>query len=394
MVKDERSGILARLRGVRRRWWAAAGVLVLVLVGAGTWFGTAGGQTAGSTQRITSTVSKGTYKTTVSATGTITPKRAEDLTFSSAGTVSAVEVAVGDRVVQGDVLARIDDTALVAQRTAAESAVTAALSQLSEDSGGSSTQVASDEAALASARSQLTAAQDAVDHATLRAPFSGTVSAVGYAVGDTADGSGAPNASGTSTAAITVISPRRLLVDAEVSAADVSRLKKGMQAAITPTGGGDVVYGVVSQVGFIASASDSGAAQFPVTISVTGPPTGMYPGASASVAITVKQATDILAVPTAAVHTASDGSSYVDVVKNGSTTRAAVELGEVYGAETEVLSGIKVGDVVEVVSFTGRRGTGTNPGGGAGNLNLPEGQLPGSVTFSGGKPPVIQGSGG
>src|SRR5215212_9075836 len=107
------------------------------------------------TQRITATVARGTYKTTVSATGTITPRRQEDLTFSSPGTVTRVAVAVGDKVKKGDVLAAIDASSLRAQLDAAEAQVTAAETQLDEDSDASSTQIAADDAALAAAQSDL-----------------------------------------------------------------------------------------------------------------------------------------------------------------------------------------------------------------------------------------------
>ncbi|MGO4255887.1 efflux RND transporter periplasmic adaptor subunit [Marmoricola sp. RAF53] len=375
--------IPGRLRAVRRRWWVVVAA-VLVLAGAGAWFGLASGDDSAGVQRITATVATGTYKDTVSASGTITPKKEADVAFTSSGTVTAVEVAVGDKVTRGDVLARIDDDVLVAQRAAAQAQVDAAQSQLSEDSGASSTQVAADEAALASARSQLAEAADAVGNATLRAPFAGTVSVVGYAVGDTVGGSTGGNGSAAAggsdgaTAAITVITPRRLLVEANVSAADVSRLKTGMQAEITPTGGGDVVYGTVTEVGVIASASSSGAAQFPVTIEVTGTPAGLYPGSSATVAITVKQATDVLAVPTAALHSDADGTTYVYVVRDGKRVRTTVKTGTAYGAQTEVLSGVKAGDEIEVVTISGQRGTGTNRNRQGGNLTFPGGaELPG-----------------
>ena len=391
MSNRTKPGVLRRLGSLRRRWWAVIAAVV-ILAGAGGWYAMASGRSGDDTTRITATVSRGTYKTTVSATGTITPRRDQDLSFSSSGsssgTVTAVEVAVGDRVKKGDVLARIDDSALLAQRDAADSQVDAARSQLAEDADASASQIAADEAALAAAQSQLAQAQQAVDEATLRAPFDGTVSAVGYAVGDQVGGTGAqgdPTGSGT-TAAITVISPRSLLVEANVSASDVSRLKAGLQAEITPTGGGDAVYGTVSRVGVIATASDSGAAQFPVRIAVTGSPAGLYPGSTASVAITVKQATDVLAVPTAAVHSADDGSTYVYLVEDGKRVRTTVKLGDAYGAQTEVVSGIEEGDVVEVLSITGRRGSGGDrngpeggfqfPGGGEGP---PSGSVPGSV---------------
>lgn len=378
---------------VRRRWWVVT-ALVVVLAGAGAWFRLAGGDDGGNTQRITAAVSRGTHKDTVSATGTISPKRDEDLAFTSSGTVTSVEVEVGDRVQKGDVLARIDDTALIAQRDAAEAQVTAAETQLEEDADASSAQVSADEAALASARNQLAEAQDAVENATLRAPFAGMVSAVGYEVGDQAGGVSQNDGTsdGSSSTGITVISPRALLVEANVSAADVTRLKKGMQVEITPAGGGPMVYGTVSEVGVIASASDSGAAQFPVTIAVTGSPSGIYPGSSASVSVTVSQATDVLTVPTQALHS-SGNTTYVYVVDDGKRSKRTVTIGRAFGMQTEVTAGLKEGETVEVISFTRRdSGSGNDDSGGGNVFELPEGvqrgDLPGGGAFPGGGPAI------
>jgi hypothetical protein len=186
-----------------------------------------------------------------------------------------------------------------------------------------------------------------------------------------------------------VISPRSLEVDANVSAADVSRLKKGMQVEITPTGGGDVVYGTVSEVGVIATASDSGAAQFPVTVDVTGRPTGLYAGSTASLAITVKQATDVLAVSTQALHADGD-QTFVYLVDGSKRTKRVITVGETYGMQTEVRSGLKEGDVVELISFSAPRG-GNN--GGTNDLRLPEGGFGGTAP-GGGQGPVLVQKGG
>ncbi|WP_183408153.1 efflux RND transporter periplasmic adaptor subunit [Nocardioides pocheonensis] len=369
-------------------------LVVLVAVAAGGWIWLNRGDAAAA-QRITATVARGTYKTTVSATGTITPKRLEDLSFSSSGTVTDVAVAVGDKVQKGDVLARIGTASLQAQVDAAEAQLTAAEAQLSDDSSASSTQRAADRASIASAQSDLAQARDALDEATMRAPFSGTVSAVGYHVGDTVgSSSGAPTANGSSdsTAAITVISPRALEVDANVSAADVAKLKKGMQVEITPTGGGDPAYGTVSEVGVIATASDSGAAQFPVTVDVTGKPSGLYAGSTADLAITIKQATDVLAVSTAALHMDGD-QPYVYVVEGTKRTRRNVEVGETYGAQTEIRAGLEEGDVVELVSFTAPRGS--NKGnGGTNEFRVPGGGSFGGNGPGGNQPPVLIQQGG
>jgi multidrug efflux pump subunit AcrA (membrane-fusion protein) len=377
--------LVGRFRAVRRRGWVISLVAVVAVV-AGGWTWMSRGDDAGA-QRITATVARGTYKTTVSATGTITPRRQEDLTFSSSGTVTRVAVSVGDKVKKGDVLAAIDTASLRAQLDAAEAQVTAAETQLSEDSDASATQLAADRASLASAESDLDAAQEAVEDATLRAPFNGTVSAVGFEVGDQAGSADGQTVDGSgSTPAITVISPRALQVDASVSAADISQLKTGMQVEITPTGGGEPAYGTVTEVGVIATASDSGAAQFPVTVDVTGRPTGLYAGSTASLAITVKQATDVLAVSTQALHSDADGT-YVYVIDGTKRTERVVTVGETYGAQTEVLSGLEEGDVVELVSFSAPRGSNNGGNGPTTNFELPEGGIGGK---DGGPPVLIQ----
>ena len=364
-------------------------LVVVVALGAGgrTWLKRDDGS---DTRRITATVARDTLRTTVSATGTITPRRQEDLTFSSSGTVTRVAVEVGDEVEKGDLLATIDSTALRARLDAAEAQLTAAETQADGDGDASSTQRAADDAAVASAQSDVAAAQDALAAATMRAPFAGTVSAVGYEVGDqVGSGSTTPAAdSSGSSPAITVISPHALQVDATVSAADVSRLKQGMQVQITPTGGGDVAYGTVAEVGVIATASDSGAAEFPVTVDVTGTATGLYAGSTASLEITVEQATDVLAVSTQALH--SDGDrTFVYVVDGTKRTKRVVEVGETYGMQTEVLSGLEEGDVVELVSFTAPRGSGNDPGGT--NVKIPDSGFGGNLPGGGQGPVIIEG---
>jgi len=363
-------------------------LLLLVAFGAGgwTWMNRGGGS---DTQRLTATVARDTFKSTVSATGRITPKREADLSFSSSGTVTRVAVDVGDRVEKGDVLATIDTASLQAALDAAEAQLAAAKTQAADDGGASSTQQAADDAAVASAESELEAAQDALDAATIRAPFSGTVSAVGYEVGDQA-GSSSPASDGSgSTPAITLISPHSLQVDANVSASDVSQLKKGMQVQITPTGGGDVVYGTVAEVGVIATAGDSGAAQFPVTVDVTGRTTGLYAGSTASLEITVKQATDVLAVSTQALHNDGD-QTYVYVLEGSRRTKRVVQVGETYGMQTEVVSGLKEGDVVELISFAAPRGSDKGNSGGD-NIQIPDGGFRGNLPGGGQGPVVIEG---
>ena len=360
-----------RLRQVRRRWWVIALVLVMAAAG-GVWW-TQRDTPAAAATTTNATVTRGDFSTTVTATGTIQPARQEDLSFADSGEVTKVLVAAGDRVRRGQVLARIDDDALVAQRDAADSALDAALTQLDEDqdADASDTQLAADEAGVAAVRSQLAQAQDAVDDAVLRAPMNGTVSAVNVAVGDQAGSLG-----GEATAAITVISTATFRVDASVGATDAATLKEGMQVQITPTGGAETVYGTVATIGRIATADSSGAATFPVTSDVTGHPTGLYAGSSADLVITTEKVTDVLTVPTPALHF-ENGETWVWVVDGSDRTRTTITTGTTYGMSTEVLTGLAEGDQVEIEMFS-PTGGGNRGDQGVGPVMQFDGPPPGS----------------
>ena len=257
-------------------------------------------------------------------------------------------------------LARIDDDTLTAQHTAAESSLEAALVQLDDDqdADASATQLAADEASVAAARSQLAQAEEAVQDAVLRSPMKGTVSAVNLAVGDQVGGIAADSA------AITVISTRSFEVAASVGATDAAALKKGMQAEISPTGATETVYGTVASIGAIATADSSGAATFPVTIDVTGKPKGLYAGSSADVVITTKKVTDVLTVPTPALHT-ENGETWVwlvDATADGGRRKVTITTGTTYGMSTAVKSGLSEGDQVQIEVFSPTGGGGTRQG--------------------------------
>ncbi|MCW2707455.1 MAG: HlyD family efflux transporter periplasmic adaptor subunit, partial [Frankiales bacterium] len=262
------------------------------------------------------TVSAGTVQATVTTTGTIEPKQNEDLSFPVSGTVASVAATVGQKVTKGAVLATVDSTTLQSAVTTAQAAVTAADQQVSAVAGGTATQVAAAAAQLASANTDLANAQAALASASLTAPFSGTVAAVSMAVGDVV-GSGSTGTSSstgkststntssttstTTTDTITLISTDAWIVNASVGSSDLAQLKKGMQAQITPIGATQQVFGTVSSLGIVATSSGTGtSATFPVVIAVTGNPTGLYAGASATVNLVVKQLSNVLTVPTPA----------------------------------------------------------------------------------------------
>ena len=173
------------------------------------------------------------------------------------------------------------------------------------------------------------------------------------------------------------------LVNATVSSSDLAQLKKGLQATITPSGAAQDIFGTVRSVGVVASSSSSGTAEFPVVIDVTGHPTGLYAGTTATVAITVKQLTDVITVPTLAVHTTS-GQTTVQVSKNGTVSTVPVTVGGVFGSSTQITKGIAEGDQVVVTLRT--LGSTSTTGSPTGNRSRSfGGEFPGGGTFGGGQ---------
>ena len=374
--------------------------VVLVTAGAvGGWWWSSRAAASPTAAATTSTqlvaASLGTVKQTVSASGTVEPADTSTASFTSSGTVTSVDVEVGDTVTKGQVLATIDDADLEDAVTLAAASVTAAQDQV--DSASTSESLASAKAQRASARSQLADAQAALAGATLRAPMTGTVAGVSYAPGDSTGTGGSGSSGGTgsssgtdSTAAasstgIQVVDTSTWVVEASVSSGDLGELRKGLQATITPSGAAQNVFGTVRSVGVVASSSSSGTASFPVVIDVTGTPEGLHAGTTATVAITVKQLTDVLTVPTQAVRT-TDGATTVQLSKDGTVTTTPVTVGGVYGTSTVITDGLAEGDQVVVVTRSVPRTRSTTSTGS--NQQPGQGGFPGGGDFGGGGPPA------
>ena len=422
MVRKRLTERWRRLGRTARILLAAGVAAVVVGGGAGAWALTREDTAQAQAMQVQAT--SGTVKETVSAGGTVEAAETADLSFEVSGTVTKIYVAEGDTVKKGDPLARVDDTTLVAARTAAESALTATQEQLDTDdsSGASDVQIASDEAAVAAAEADLDSARQAVDDAVLRATIGGTVTAFDIAVGDvvgSSSGSSGTSSGGsgssmgedsggastdsstdsTSTGTVSIVSAGDHVVEATVSADDAASLKKGLQATVTVNGVDEEVFGTVATVGKVAETSSSGAAVFPVSITVTGERDDLYPGTSATAEITVKQREDVLTVTSAAITTDGD-QAYVQKVVDGKTVKTKVTIGEVYGASTEITDGLAEGDTVEIEAFTrpGGSRSGSQEGGPEGGFggfggDGQMGEMPGGGQFPGGGMPDQMGGG-
>jgi membrane fusion protein, macrolide-specific efflux system len=417
------------LRRVRAHPWLSglSAVVVVAAAGSGVYLGTRADPASAATTR-TLTVSTGTVKQTVSATGAVAPAQQENLNFAVTGQVTSVAVSAGQTVKKGQALATINSASLAATEAQAEASVASLQANVDNDSsnGATSTQIAADNAALTAAENQLTSAKAQLAEATLTSPIDGVIAAVNLTVGQSVSGStssggtgssgtsgsgatggaggaaggsssqgnsGSSSTSSTTSPQILVITTNSWIVNATVDASSVGLIKANDQAQLTVTGATGTVYGTVSSIGLV-STSTTATASYPVVIDVTGTPSGMHDGANATASVIYKQVTGIV-VPTTALHRNSGGGEYVEQVKNGKTVQTTVQVGIASGGQTQITSGLAPGDQILAPvpqatggDRTGRTGGGTGggqfPGGGTGGGQFPGGGFGGGGGFPGG----------
>jgi membrane fusion protein, macrolide-specific efflux system len=387
LVMEE--GLPSPAKRSRKRMWLIIGIVVaLIGLATGLTLAFTGSSPVGGLviKNETVAVTTGTIKQTVAASGTLEPASQANLNFAVSGQVTAVDVKSGQQVTVGQVLATVGTSALEADLDAAQAQLSAAQDRLSSDesSDAATTQIDSDQASVTSAESSETTAQTNLSDASLTSTIAGTVASVDLTVGQQVTGSGGSGGGGegadaaasdatgddsTSTGQVTVIGTDSYLVNTTVDDTEVGQIAEGDQATITLGGTTTTaaatatpIYGTVASVGLIATETDD-VADFPVVIDVTGDPTGLYAGATADVAIIVKQLNDVTEVPTAAITYSTSGAADVTEVVNGSDVTKAVTVGTASDGETQVTSGVVAGDKVVEKVITFKAGTGT---GGAG----------------------------
>lgn len=363
---------VGRAQFTRRRLVIVAVIAVaLVAGGTGVWLLTRPQpvEVAETTTR-TVTATRSTRTLSVGLTGTLAPRRQADLSFAVAGRVTRVPVEVGQRVRRDQALARIDSRQLADAVDLAEANLNAAKAGLDQarDADAGDAAVAAARAQVDSARARLASARESLADAVLRAPFDGTVAAVDVTVGDqVTPAAGATSAlTGAPGAQVVVISTQTWKLEGTVGSADLGVLEPDQPATITPHGGG-TLQGSVASVGIVATSASDGSATFPVVIRIAGRHPDLFSGTTASAVVVVREYPEVLTVPTAAI-TTRDGRAVVSRVTGTSSRVVEVTTGRVFGADTEILSGLDEGDQVLITIVRGPRAAPSTSGGGFGGM--------------------------
>ena len=387
------------MRRTRRQWLINAGLAVVLAVVAGLGLFLASDRSASGTEASsvrTVAVRTGDVTASVSADGSVEAVNEVAANFETSGTIARLRVEVGDTVAKGEVIATLEKADARRAVTVARLQLDAAQEQLDSAEEGttttdpqsgksttsvSSSQVASAKAQVVQAQATLDDAEAELDATTLTAPISGTVLQVNGKVGSSAGSSSsqASSAAGASTATSTdlvlIANLKALQVSVSVPESDIGSLEVGQKATVTfPAVDDAEATGTITSIDPVATTSNS-VVTYGVVVRLSGVPSTVRLGQSASVTVTTDSATGVLVVPSAAVTTTGDRST-VTVLTDGQQAPAVVTLGVVGDAWTEVTDGVAAGDQVVLTTSASTSTTSGFPGGGFPGGGLPGGSLP------------------
>ncbi len=287
--------------------------------------------------------------------GTLEPEEQANVRAEVGGAVLETHAELVERVAQGTVLARIDDAVLQSTVLAAQSAVTTTQNSVDLDkrqlernqtllkAGAIAerdvelvvNQLTAAQAQLANAKSQLANAEKQAAKATVRAPFSGVVSARQVSAGDIVQVGGA---------LYTIVNPATMRLEASVPADQLSSVKIGSPVDFTVNGYPNRQFtGHITRINPVADPSTR---QVRIIVSLPNANGTLVGGlfADGHIASEVRSAP---VVPLAAVD--EHGlKPFVMVIKSGLVKKAEVELGirDAATETVEVRSGVTAGDTI------------------------------------------------
>lgn len=209
------------------------------------------------------------------------------------------------------------------------------------------------DASITVAQTSVTSAyQDYLENsATIIAPACGVVSDLALFEGLSVSA----NTSTSSTTGSTIVSSQtvgkinnpngQLIASVSMSESDILNIKANQKVIITVDAYSDMTFtGKVLAVN-TSGTSTSGVTSYPVTILLDTTSVAIYPNMAIEADIITDSVADAIMVPTTAITTAN-GTSTVQIMKNGKPEAVTVELGTSNDSYTVITSGVSEGDTV------------------------------------------------
>jgi HlyD family secretion protein len=189
---------------------------------------------------------------------------------------------------------------------------------------------------IAAARATVQALQNTINHASIIAPFNGTITAIHPITGGYVR---------NGDIAVQLDDLTHLVVDLEVTQMDINRIEIGQSANITlPALPNSVYTGTVTEISGAGAADGNGNTTFQVTVAIAHPDSQIKTGFNAAISIIVDQVEDALLVPNTAIQYGDDGKAFVISMNSlGISTTVPVEI----GIRTDTLSELVEGELEE-----------------------------------------------
>lgn len=305
-------------------------------------------------------------------TGTTQPIDQTIVKSRVAGRLAEVLVREGDRVTEGQLLARFETTELQAKLNERQSALEAARADarwtardrsdketlatrniVSQSAADQARATAENRASMVSvAEAQLDVARKNLADAEVKAPFDGVVGERLANQGESLPIDGR---------ILALLDTSHVEIAAQMPAADVIRMKVGQVASVTLEGFGDRVFN--GRITRISPTTQAGSRSIPVYVEITDRHEALRGGLFGTGSVTVQEKGHALAVPSSAMRK-DDQGDYVLAVENGTLVRKPVgavrtwsrgELVEVKGLESGMtvvsapLPGLQAGQPVRIV---------------------------------------------
>lgn len=347
-------------------------------------------------QYQTAQVTKGTLVVSVSESGTVVVANRQAVTTGATGIVSEVDVKTGDSVTAGQTIAKLtldqngqqkEDVAWTSY-LAAQNALSSAQADLNtlqvtlfktnqafvtdrgvnnptqqqqadpvyieENASWLAAQAAyiNQQNVIAQATANVASTYLAYQQASsiITAPTEGILSDVTIAPGMQI---AAPTSTTTvSSQTVAAIKTQGIpVITVSLSEIDVAKVKVGQQATITfdalPT---QTFTGKVLGINTTGTVSN-GVTTYPATIILDTQNDSILPNMSTTANIITNVKQNVLLVPSAAVST-SNGQSFVQVLQNNKPVSVAVTTGESSDSDTEITSGLSVGQTIVIGGLT------------------------------------------
>jgi len=341
-------------------------IFSLAIVGAGAWYSLSNSNGAGADtleELDVTSVERRDIESRLLLTGEVAPAFEVEVKAEVGGKIKHLGANVGDWMQRGDVLAIIDDSNILIDKSAAETEIEGAELAVDKNRGNyerarklfeekliskevfdnlrADYQIA--ENSLEKARARLRIVEDRLSKTKIQAPADGTVLNVDVSEGQVVVAAASVN---SGTVLMKFADLTRLLINAHVNQVDAQKLAPGQIIDVTVSGlEGAPIKAAIDFIAPVATVKNN-IKGFEVQAVIEKGEARLKPGMSVRMSVPIAQASQAVAIPVSAIFHDAKKNPVVYVRKGEVAEKRAIELGITDLIFAEVRSGLNEGEEI------------------------------------------------